>query len=104
MSKAHKGVPLAELPGYYLPETVAVIPSPNPRKNGAQEGGVESRLEPFGQNRMASNNGEPLRQPLSGIITGTPRPGGEVGSGRQRNSEQGEKPRNILDLLFGRKD
>ena len=100
MAKAHKGVPVADLPGFYLPQTVAVIPSPNPRSSAAQVSG--DRLQPFAEGQPIAQNGGQVRQPLSTITTGSPRPSGEVGVANRQDRGQREKPRNILDILFGR--
>lgn len=87
MNIAHQGVPVGSLPGFYLPQTVSVVPTPSPRGN---------RLEPFA---TPSDGRNVARRPLSEMSTGsTPRPGGEVGT---NNRQDGERPKSILDLLFG---
>ena len=74
MIAAHKGVPVADLPGAYVPETAA-LPLQRPAPGAADQAPV-----PIAEN--GNDNG--------------PRPNGDL-SGEKR------KPRGILDLLFGQK-
>jgi len=97
MAKAHKGVPVADLPGFYLPQTVEIIPTPSPRTNRGIAVSGTQRLQTFDQ--PDNQNAQPARQPLSRLTTGTtPRPGEGLGT---NNQTQRNKPRSILDLLFG---
>ena len=99
MKEAHEGVPLAELPGFYLPKTVAVIPTPRPG------GGIGSLLRPGPQpgTPVAANQGgarssanDQVRKPLSSM-DGAPRPGAGLG-----DSPNGQKKRkNLIELLLG---
>ncbi|MEZ5799550.1 MAG: penicillin-binding transpeptidase domain-containing protein [Nitratireductor sp.] len=74
---AHKGVPVAELPGAYVPETAALpVQRPAPGSSGA----ADQAPVPIAEN--GNDNG--------------PRPNGDL-SGEKR------KPRGILDLLFGQR-
>ncbi len=88
MTIAHKGVPVAELPGYYIPQDIAVIPARNP-KTGPDK--------PQPSHNLVKRAEAPVkRQTISNIITGTPRPSGDVG---QRPAN---KPKGILDILLGK--
>lgn len=82
MASAHDGVELASLPGNYQPE-LAAIPTPKQNIGQAQ---TQSNERPSDKTR---------RKSLS-EIDGSPRPSANVG-GQQRR----EKPRTILDLIFG---
>lgn len=80
MQSAHRGVPVASLPGHYAPENPAVTSTAATR-----EGGIASdRIAEAGNGRDGGNRG--------------PVPGGEVGGG---NPGTGRKPKGILELLFG---
>ncbi len=96
METAHKGVPVATLPGFYLPQTVNVVPVPSPRTNRGIVVTNNNQLESFDRAPVGSQPVGQNRRPLSEMATGsTPRPGGNVG-------ETGaDKPSSILDLLFG---
>jgi penicillin-binding protein 1A len=91
MAKAHKGVPVSDLPGAYLPQTVEVVPTPRPQ-SGIQPVSVLETATP-----------ELLRKPLSQVnaientVDGSPRPGADVGV-----PSANQKPKSILDLLLGR--
>lgn len=91
MAPAHKGLELASLPGNYQP-VVAAIPTPQPQRNVGQNVGQNQQIQPSG-NDLSSER--PQRRSLS-EIDGNPRPGANVGGGQTR-----EKPRTILDLIFG---
>ena len=99
MKEAHQGVPVAELPGFYLPKTVAVIPTPRPGR------GIGSLLRPRqqsgtpvavnqGANRTSVN--DQVRRPLSGV-NGAPRPG----AGLEGNPDGQKKRKNLIELLLG---
>ena len=75
MTAAHKGVPVADLPGAYVPETAAL---PLQRPAQGNQGTANGELAPV---PIAENGGGP-------------RPNGELGGQKPR-------PRGILDLLFG---
>lgn len=77
MQAAHEGVPPAALPGRYQPQIA-------PRGNEVAGG----ELPPFLEGRDENTTTEPA----------LPRPAGSVGA----SGEQRRKPRNILELLFGR--
>lgn len=102
METAHKGVPVADLPGFYLPETVSVVPTPRPRGGFATEGNadnlptVSSGGRETGRGQIAA---EIRRRPLS-EIGATPRPGAELSPGQQ-NGDSNNRPRNILEILLG---
>ena len=83
MKPAHEGVELASLPGNYQPE-IAAIPTPQPQQNVGQA-----------QQQSAQRPSDARRKSLS-EIDGNPRPSANIG-GQQRR----EKPRTILDLIFG---
>jgi penicillin-binding protein 1A len=91
MAPAHKGLELASLPGNYQP-VVAAIPTPQPQRNVGQNAGQSQQIQPRG-NDLSSER--PQRRSLS-EIDGNPRPGVNVGGGQTR-----EKPKTILDLIFG---
>ena len=83
MKPAHEGIELASLPGNYQPE-IAAIPTPQPQQNVGQA-----------QEQSAQRPSDAGRKSLS-EIDGNPRPSANVGGGQRR-----EKPRTILDLIFG---
>lgn len=87
MAPAHKGLELASLPGNYQP-VVAAIPTPQPARNV----GKAQQVQPS-SNELSSER--PQRKSLS-EIDGNPRPSANVGGGQTR-----EKPKTILDLIFG---
>lgn len=87
MKTAHNGLPGGELPGYYLPPTVSIIPTPRPDIN---------RLQPFGISKSAKTATQGNQASVSTITTGTPRPSADLSSESPR-----KKPKNILDLLLG---
>ncbi|MEM9331573.1 MAG: transglycosylase domain-containing protein [Pseudomonadota bacterium] len=90
MTAAHGNMPLSALPGNYAP-VVAALPAIRPAQpltgNRGANGNATTTAEP--QNL----SDEPRRRTLS-EIENQPRPSAEVGQQRQ-------KPRTILDLLFG---
>ncbi len=92
MTAAHDGLTLAGLPGRYEP-TVAALPTPVPATGLPASGSNSSsaRIQP-----QVPSSERPVRRTLS-QIDGAPRPSADVG--RQGNRE---KPRTILDLIFGR--
>lgn len=79
MAAAHKGVPVSTLPGRYVP------PTPDPTPGGQIASGGDL---PFAEGRNTFGVGE----------TGGPRPGAEIGG-----ADEPRRPRNILELLFGRR-
>ena len=84
MEAAHRGVPVAALPGNYaLP--ITAMPRPRP-----EIGNNPGLLPQF--------DGEPPFATLETQRNGAPRPGADLAP------VQREKPRNILELLFGRRD
>jgi len=87
MQPAHEGFELASLPGNYQP-VVAAIPTPQPTQNVGQTQQIQPKA-----NELSSER--PQRKSLS-EIDGNPRPSANVGGGQTR-----EKPRTILDLIFG---
>jgi len=87
MTPAHKGLELASLPGNYQP-VVAAIPTPQPQRNVGQ---TQQRQQTT--NELSSER--PQRKSLS-EIDGNPRPSANVGGEQTR-----EKPKTILDLIFG---
>ena len=91
MTPAHKGLELASLPGNYQP-VVAAIPTPQPQRNVGQNVGQNQQVQPRG-NDLSSER--PQRRSLS-EIDGNPRPSANVGGEQTR-----EKPKTILDLIFG---
>lgn len=99
MSKAHEGVPVADLPGFYLPKTVAVIPTPRP---GRGIGGLLSPRRQSGTPIAANQGGRQpsvnsqVRKPLSNM-DGAPRPG----AGLEGASGSQKKRRNLIELLLG---
>ena len=99
MNDAHEGVPLAELPGFYLPKTVAVIPTPRPGRR------IGSLLRPQPQSgaSIAASEGnaqsavnDQVRRPLSSV-EGGPRPGAGLGA----NANGQKKRKNLIELLLG---
>lgn len=98
MASAHKGVPVAGLPGYYLPQNIDIVPTPSPRGLG----NLNRAPRPVNQLARTNNAGEERggtqnqRRSLSSITTGTPTPRTNVGT-----RPSGEKPKSILDLLLG---
>lgn len=85
MSAAHKGVPVADLPGHYQRE-LAAMPARRPVQPG-----IESRIPVIP--RQAINT----RGKQNSGSTGTgPRPGSDL----SRNNG-GDRPKGILDILFG---
>ncbi len=91
MSPAHQGTELASLPGNYQPE-VAALPTPQPRQNVGQ-GQSQSGSSQIITNQRPSDN---TRRKTLSEIDGNPRPSANVGGQKRR-----EKPRTILDLIFG---
>ncbi len=98
MSAAHSGVPVAGLPGYYLPENIEIVPTPSPRSKRlyANAPRPANQLANRDDSLTATNGSQSQRRPLSNIVTGTPKPSADVGS-----RPQGEKPKSILDILLG---
>jgi len=80
MAAAHRGVPIAALPGNYRFET-AVTPAPRP---GLRRDGLPAAFNPF----------EGRREEMAA----TPVPAGEIGA-RDRT-----RPRGLIEMLFGRRD
>ncbi|MEO0327143.1 MAG: transglycosylase domain-containing protein [Pseudomonadota bacterium] len=96
MNAAHKDIPLASLPGFYE-QTIASIPTVKARSRTAT-GTANQPATPSLQNREQRQrqvNAEPRRRSLSDI-DGVPRPPSNVGQQQQQ-----QRPRTILDLLFG---
>ena len=91
MTAAHKGVPISELPGIYLPQTVSIVPTPRPQRGfgSSESDDVLERVE------GVLTGG--TRRSLSAINGEGPMPSAEVGQTANR-----EKPKNILDILLGR--
>lgn len=79
MAAAHKGVPVSVLPGRYVPQAPADAPGGQIASGGEQ---------PFAEGRSTFGAG-----PSDG-----PRPGADIGG-----AENPRRPRNILELLFGRR-
>ena len=90
MSLAHKGLELASLPGNYVPQ-IAAIPTPQPTNNNGQS--VETNQPRIQSNELSTDR--PQRKSLS-ELDGNPRPSTHVGGQQKR-----QKPRTILDLIFG---
>lgn len=84
MAAAHKGLPVADLPGL-LPERIAAIPTPRPPRQ------VAAAPAPAGGEVTQSGGVATSRRPAA---SGGPRPQADLGGAPNR-------PRNILDLLFG---
>ena len=84
MTAAHSHVPIAALPGYW-PAQTAVVPTPNPMRGRMRRHDLQPRQYAQGseiiQSQPAPRNG--------------PRPQSGVGGA------QPDRPRSILDLLFG---
>ena len=83
MTSALSGLPNAQLPGNYIPETPAV-PTPKKNLNGNLVSQAERPADRTGRKSLSQINRE------DGI-----RPQGEVGGNRQA------RPKTILDLIFG---
>lgn len=102
MTAAHKGVPNAELPGHYLPQTVAVIPTPRPGTLLQQSAGGQPAVPATQFPAPGAGPGEPLRRPLSDVTGSVPRPGGLLGrDSRQARAGEEQRPRRIIDLILG---
>lgn len=84
MNNAHQGVPVAKLPGDYEPRITAV-PSQRPDM-------------PNNPALLPQFNGESPVATLERRRSGVPRPGAELAPGTR------QKPRSILELLFGRRE
>lgn len=95
MSFALDGKPIAELPGYYLPQTVSMVPEPRPSREGETINPLR-RLAPASGTQITQQKRRPLSN-ASNSANGVPIPAGNVGG----NGQQG-KPRSILDLILGR--
>ncbi len=80
MAAAHEGIELASLPGNYQPE-LASIPTPQ---------------QSIGQTQSNERPSDKTRRKSLSEIDGNPRPLANVGGQQKR-----EKPRTILDLIFG---
>lgn len=98
MTTALDGKPVAELPGYYLPKTVSMVPAPRPSRSGdtfdplkkiIRQSNIKSNTQ------VAQQSGQPIRRPLSSVPNRVPVPSGNVGASNT-------KPRSILDLILGR--
>ncbi len=83
MSQAHNGVPVADLPGAYRPE-LAAMPARRPVQPG-----IGGRLPAM--QRQATDSGVTQS---NRVVGGGPRPGSDL-------SGENNKPRGILDILFG---
>ena len=93
MTPAHEGLALASLPGNYEP-VVAALPTPQPKQNiGQSQGQNQSGQQVHGSTQRPSDSRQ--RKSLS-ELDGNPRPSTNVGEQQRR-----EKPRTILDLIFG---
>ncbi len=99
MEPAHKGLELASLPGNYVP-VIAAVPTPQPQRSIGQnpvqqqvQGNASRNTQQASDpnQRPSDNNG---RRSLS-EIDGNPRPSANVGDGQR------QKPKTILDLIFG---
>ncbi|MEM9277665.1 MAG: transglycosylase domain-containing protein [Pseudomonadota bacterium] len=95
MVAAQEDLPLASLPGNYapviagIPETRPMVPLGQSGRSSTGQGGSLS-----GNNVDRQNLSDETRRRSLSEIDGGPRPAGNVG-------EQRQKPRTILDLLFG---
>ncbi len=70
MLKRHKGVPVSDLPGYYLPETVAVVPTPNPGKSALKRAEWKADLNRSGKTEWLPIMGEPSASRYPASIPG----------------------------------
>lgn len=101
MTAALDGKPIAELPGYYLPKSVSMVPAPRPSRAGDKLAPMNDPLRKIIRSnddnpQIARQAGERLRRPLSSVQNdGVPIPQGTIGGGNN-------KPRSILDLLMGK--
>lgn len=86
MSAAHKGVPVADLPGHYKRELAAM-----PVRRPVQPG-IESRLP---ETRQQANDYHRVNQGSAKVGAG-PRPGTDLSG-----NNNGNKPKGILDIIFG---
>lgn len=96
MTAAHHGVPVASLPGYYVPQDISIVPTPSPRgphRSPANPPRPQEQLAEIETEPAGNVNG---RRPLSTITTGTPRPGRDLGS-----QPAGQKPKTLIDILLG---
>lgn len=93
MASAHDGVALTALPGNYQP-VIASVPTPQPSQAVAPRNRQSDSSQPITEQTARTNN-TPTRRTLS-EIGDTPRPSANVGDAQPR-----EKPRTILDLIFG---
>lgn len=84
MKAAHEYVPIATLPGYW-PAQTAVVPTPNPMRGRIRRHGQQHRQ--YAQGGEVTQNQDRLG--------GGPRPQSGLDGARP------EKPRSIIDLLFG---
>ncbi|MFK7901350.1 MAG: transglycosylase domain-containing protein [Nitratireductor sp.] len=99
MSAAHKNLPKAELPGYYLPQTIAMIPQPRPRlasdpiwRTPTLVRNNTRPVQRVRQQQVAVNS----RRSLSTIENG------DNGSlVPQTNVGGAKKPRSIIDIILG---
>ncbi len=88
MKPAHKGFAFASLPGNYRPE-IAALPTPQPNQNiGQTQNGT-------GVQATTEKPSDRTRRKSLSEIDGNPRPSANVGGQRR------EKPKTILDLIFG---
>ncbi|MGB7334802.1 MAG: transglycosylase domain-containing protein [Salaquimonas sp.] len=95
MGTAHQGVPVASLPGYYVPKEIDIVPTPSPR---GYENEQFNNPRPQGQlaATQSSVRDPNQRRPLSTLTTGTPKPAADLGSNQNR-----QKPKSIIELLLG---
>lgn len=92
METAHQGLEFASLPGNYQP-VVAAIPQPQPERDIEQIINSQNQ-QPLGNSPISQRPSDGGRRSLS-EIDGSPRPSANVGD------QEREKPRTILDLIFG---
>lgn len=96
MAAAHKGLPVTELPGYYEP-VVASVPAGTPtRRLGPGQLPVRDHTSIGGIVRETGTDEAGRRKRLSEIGVSTPEPSIEV-----QPSDAQQRPRTILDLIFG---
>jgi penicillin-binding protein 1A len=96
MTTAHKGVPVAALPGNYLPKTAA-LPMPRPvNQISGQVSGQGLGQTASGGERLPSTERHDFA-PAPGA-TGGVRPAQDVGG---QNAGNGNRRRSLFDILFG---
>lgn len=102
MTIAHKGVPMAELPGNYQPE-LAAVPARRPAASDIED--VISRsLANAGRHsgQIKAQNGNQIEGQTGLLPRGGPRPGADLtGSVEDNQTGYPNRPKRILDLIFG---